>query len=112
MGISFNTYDDTIDESEIFEMSGLDNYRILNELLTINLAQQQRFFAEEQLKGNLPASYFAQIATQDLIGKITEMQAALSHYLASESRILSVNRELSWNAKPHPKRQYCQPISE
>lgn len=94
LGISFNTYDDTIDESEIFEMSGLDNYRILNELLTINLAQQQRFFAEEQLKGNLPASYFAQIATQDLIGKITEMQAALSHYLASESRILSVNREV------------------
>ncbi|HDV7283547.1 TPA: exodeoxyribonuclease V subunit gamma [Mannheimia haemolytica] len=94
LGISFNTYDDTIDESEIFEMSGLDNYRILNELLTVNSAQQQRFFAEEQLKGNLPASHFAQIATQDLIGKITEMQTALSHYLASESGILSVNQEL------------------
>lgn len=94
LGISFNTYDDAIDESEIFTMSGLDNYAILNELLSVKPEQQEQFFEQEQLKGNLPASNFATTTKQDLIGKISDMRATLADYLARESTILTLNHSI------------------
>lgn len=99
LGISFNTYDDTIDESEIFTMSGLDNYAILNELLSVKPEQQEQFFEQEQLKGNLPASNFATTTKQDLIGKISDMRATLADYLARESTILTLNHSIAIDEK-------------
>ncbi|MFA9488922.1 MULTISPECIES: exodeoxyribonuclease V subunit gamma [unclassified Mannheimia] len=95
LGISFNTYDDTIDESEIFAISGLDNYAILNELLTVSPEQQEQFFEKEQLKGNLPASNFATTTKQDLISKISDMRATLAEYLTKDSTILTLNQNLA-----------------
>lgn len=94
LGISFNTYDDTIDDSEIFAMSGLDNYIVLNELLDIAPEQQEQFFKQEQLKGNLPASNFAKITQQDLANKISDMRATLAPYLMKESTVLSFNQSI------------------
>lgn len=91
LGISFSRYEDTIEESEIFAMSGLDNYTILDDLLEVKAEQQSLFFEKERLKGNLPASHFAQIVEQDLVGKISEMRERLAHYLASDSTTLSLN---------------------
>lgn len=99
LGISFNTYDDTIDESEIFAMSGLDNYAILNELLNVSPEQQEQFFEQELLKGNLPASNFATTAKRDLIGKISDMRATLADYLARESTILMLNQSIAIDEK-------------
>lgn len=97
LGVSFNTYDDSIDESEIFAMSGLSNYVILNKLLTIVPEQQTLFFEQEQLKGNLPASNFAKITEKDLKAKIHELRSDLAQYLERESDALMLKQGIEFD---------------
>lgn len=97
LGVSFERYDESIAETEIFAMSGLDDYSILDELLKVNAEEQARFFAQEQLKGKLPASNFAEIAKQDLSAKIAEMRNVLTPYLSAESSVLTLNPSFELN---------------
>lgn len=90
LDISFERYEDTIEESEIFAMSGLENYSMLDDLLRVKAEERAIFFEKEQLKGNLPASNFAEIIKQDLNGKIAEMRDRLSRYLESENSVLTL----------------------
>lgn len=99
LGVSFKRFDDSIDESEIFKMSGLDNYLLLEELLTVKAEEQAEFFEKERLKGNLPASNFAQITEQDLVGKITDMRNELVDYLEQESLIFTVEHKISLESR-------------
>lgn len=57
------------------------------------------FFKKEQLKGNLPASGFGEMAKQDSIRKITEMRQALAHYLDNDSQMLMLRDDFMLNER-------------
>ncbi|QIM67441.1 exodeoxyribonuclease V subunit gamma [Mannheimia granulomatis] len=92
LGVTFEQYDNSIEETEIFAMSGLERYDLLEDLLPVSTTEQATFFEKEKLKGNLPASNFAEMAKQDLLSKISEIRQALSDYLVRESAVLAFSQ--------------------
>ncbi|AUI66589.1 MULTISPECIES: exodeoxyribonuclease V subunit gamma [Glaesserella] len=91
LGVRFEKNEDKIEETEIFQLSGLEKYNLLDDLIQVEDEQIALFFENEKLKGNLPACYFAEINKQQLIEHIQLLREALSDYLSQEKTVEDID---------------------
>ncbi|OOF70355.1 exodeoxyribonuclease V subunit gamma [Rodentibacter caecimuris] len=66
LGVYFQQYDDTIEDSENFSLDGLTAYQISNELLHLEESQFEQYFEQLMIKGLLPRGEFGKIYTEKL----------------------------------------------
>lgn len=91
LGVYFRNDEESIAESEKFSLSDLDDYQLRDQLVTLEPAEREAFFKQEQLKGNLPIANFAKVSLQDLDDSINELRELILPYLG-ESDILEIER--------------------
>ncbi|QGM80055.1 exodeoxyribonuclease V subunit gamma [Otariodibacter oris] len=94
LGVRFDDQETLIPESEHFELSHLDQYLLLDDLLNVNEDEVAQFFENEKLKGNLPACHFADLAKNKLVADITQLKHSLSHYIGQENQLLEIDFSL------------------
>lgn len=92
LGIYLEQREEQIDDAEIFTLSGLERYRLLDELVELNDPQAQlSYFRHAKLKGNLPACYFGEITEKALLDRIKPLNEALQPYLAQEGSLIEID---------------------
>lgn len=91
LGISFEQYDEAIEENELFALSGLERYNLLDNLLK---EIDSLFFTREQLKGNLPAGQFATLTENQLNEAVQDFRTVLADYLAKPAELQEIELNL------------------
>lgn len=84
LGVTLESFDNEILYSEHFNLSGLEKFKLLDELVNVDINQFSKFFENEKLQGNLPASSFAKISEEKLTSSIEELRKLLSNYLSKQ----------------------------
>ncbi|MDO5055691.1 MAG: exodeoxyribonuclease V subunit gamma, partial [Pasteurella oralis] len=93
LGIRFDENESSIEDAEPFTLSGLEKYQLLDELLNVDLSQNQQFFENAKLQGELPANHFAKISQDELNQSIKLLREILSDYLSQESELIEFKQE-------------------
>lgn len=94
LGIQFKEEDDSIEETEHFDLSKLDEYQLLNQLVVTPEDASEKFFHQESLKGNIPVLNFGKIKQHELESRIQKMRSGLSGYLLQTPTILDISISL------------------
>ncbi|MDP0098260.1 exodeoxyribonuclease V subunit gamma [Glaesserella parasuis] len=94
LGVRFEQNEDKIEESEIFKLSGLEKYNLLDDLIQVEEQDIEIFFENEKLKGNLPARYFAEINKTKLTEDIQLLRNTLSSYLSQEKNVIEIEHSV------------------
>lgn len=92
LGVKFEQYDEQLEESERFNLNGLDSYTFYTELLGVAENREQDYFEAAKLKGNLPACYFGELAQQHLLDTIRPFKQTLSPYLDKATQPLNIDQ--------------------
>ncbi len=90
LGVNLSTYDNSIEESEAFILSGLDKYSLNDQLLKTAKEEFPLFFDKEKYKGRLPVNAFKDITQEMVITTLDELHSEVFPYrnYLSEKRIL------------------------
>lgn len=91
LGIKFEQYDEQIEPNEIFELSALERYQLRDQLLEVDKAEQEQFFINAKLKGELPASGFGELSTQMLAESVEPLRIQLADYLHAPKALYEIN---------------------
>lgn len=91
LGVRFSSTEESIEETEHFSLSNLDEYNLLNTLLETDSNNVAQFFEREYLKGNSPILNFGKLKQEELENRVQEMRHKLSSYLQQDSQIFEVN---------------------
>ncbi|WGE88932.1 exodeoxyribonuclease V subunit gamma [Actinobacillus arthritidis] len=91
LGVYFRNNEESIEESEKFSLNKLDDYQLRQHLVTLEPAEREAFFKQEQLKGNLPIANFAKVSVRDLEDSVNELRELILPYLG-ESDILDIEQ--------------------
>lgn len=91
LGVYLEHYDDAVEESEQFNLSGLDQFKLLNGLLASEDAAQSHFFEHAKLSGNLPACHFAELTQTELEETIFDLRQFLSSYLSQFAEVIEID---------------------
>ncbi|QIW16497.1 exodeoxyribonuclease V subunit gamma [Pasteurellaceae bacterium RH1A] len=94
LGVYLESREDSIEEAEIFSLSGLERYTFFDDLVGLKEEDLAHYFHQAKLKGQLPAQNFAQLAQANLAQEIAPMRAQIEPYLAQDQTHLSVNLDL------------------
>ncbi|QLB20883.1 exodeoxyribonuclease V subunit gamma [Vespertiliibacter pulmonis] len=84
LGVNLESYDKSILDSEHFNLSGLEKFNLLEELINVEINQFDKLFENAKLQGSLPASSFAKISEQQLTLSISKLRERLSIYLSKQ----------------------------
>ncbi len=85
LGVYFRDEDDRIEESENFTLNGLDHYRISNELLHLEEAQFNDYFAKQRVKGIMPRGEFAEVCAQSIRADVLAFKEKIKDYSSPHS---------------------------
>lgn len=91
LGIRFEQHEYAPEPHEVFELSKLDEYQLLNKLVEIKPCDHAQYIENTKLKGKLPYGYFGELATQDMNEKVHMLQIALADYLGKEKNLLEID---------------------
>ncbi|MDU5841092.1 MAG: exodeoxyribonuclease V subunit gamma, partial [Haemophilus parainfluenzae] len=80
LGVYFRDEDDRIEESENFILNGLDHHRISNELLHLEEAQFNDYFAKQRVKGIMPRGEFAEVCAQSIRADVLAFKEKIKDY--------------------------------
>lgn len=94
LGVRFSSTEESIEETEHFSLSRLDEYNQLNALLTTGSEEVENYFEKEYLKGNSLILNFGKLKQSDLDNRIKEMRNGLGGYLSQESQVFEVKLTL------------------
>lgn len=99
LGVWFETENTVSEESERFNLNGLDRYGFFEELLPLAEVENTRYFDIAKFKGNLPACAFGELAVQDLNRSIAPLKSALSPYLSQPHERIDVHYTFDYQGK-------------
>lgn len=85
LGVYFRDEYDRIEESENFTLNGLDRYRINNELLHLEEAQFNDYFAKQRVKGIMPRGEFAEVCAQSIRADVLAFKEKIKDYSSPHS---------------------------
>ena len=85
LGVYFRDEDDRIEESENFTLNGLERYRINNELLHLEEAQFNDYFAKQRVKGIMPRGEFAEVCAQSIRADVLAFKEKIKDYSSPHS---------------------------
>ena len=91
LGVNFSSSEESIEETEHFSLSRLDEYTLLDELLNIKNEEIENFFEKEDLKGNSLVLNFGKLKKEELNSRIENMRSELAGYLNQDSQVLEIN---------------------
>lgn len=95
LAIYLEDNEQAIEPSEHFNLSGLDQFTLLDELLNVDLTEAELFFENAKLQGNLPACHFAEISEKDLTLAIQYLKSTLSPYLAKQNEVIEIDQQIN-----------------
>ena len=85
LGVYFRDEDDRIEESENFTLNGLEHHRISNELLHLEEAQFNDYFAKQRVKGIMPRGEFAEVCAQSIRADVLAFKEKIKDYSSPHS---------------------------
>ncbi|MBF0784948.1 exodeoxyribonuclease V subunit gamma [Muribacter muris] len=94
LGVKFENYDESIDETEIFSLSHLERYQLLDEIVNLHSDEVDHFFKNETLKGKLPINAFGVMAELELKKAVSMLQATLTNYQIEQNNIIEIEAEI------------------
>lgn len=91
LGIYLAQDEEILEPHEVFQISNLERYHLLDDLVQLKPQEQQQYFTNAKLKGRLPHGYFGEISTQEIAESASALQTALGDYLQQEKTLLEIN---------------------
>ena len=95
LGVYFREEDEQIADHENFQLSGLDNYSLNNQLLDLSEEEFDDFFTRQAIKGILPRSGFASVYAEKTIKQVQEFKNKIADYRALEATHEDIDLELA-----------------
>lgn len=92
LGVRFEQDDETLSEAEVFALSPLERYQLLDRLINVKPQDRDAFFRHEKLSGNLPACHFADLTQSALSHSIEALHNRLAEYLTRAGELLEIDR--------------------
>ncbi|WP_373819651.1 exodeoxyribonuclease V subunit gamma [Glaesserella sp.] len=93
LGIRFEQDDSVIAESEVFSLSPLERYQLLDQLIDVKKDESENFFKNAKLKGKLPACYFGELAQNELSETIQPLRSVLKVYQDEPSELIEIDQQ-------------------
>lgn len=91
LGVYFRQYDDSLAESEVFQLSKLENYQLKEQLLRQSTSEWAQQFNHAKYKGELPRAAFADIAEQTISDELQPLSTAIAAYLSQIAQTLAID---------------------
>lgn len=91
LGIYFEQYEKILEPHEVFQISGLERYALLDDLVELKASEQQQYFTNAKLKGKLPNGHFGELSLRDIREQVMQIQETLSGYLSREKDLLEID---------------------
>lgn len=91
LGAYFRQYDTALEESEVFQLSKLENYQLKERLLRQPASDWGQQFDYAKYKGELPRAAFAEIAEQKISDELQPLSAAIAPYLSQTAQTLPID---------------------
>ncbi|MGR6980995.1 exodeoxyribonuclease V subunit gamma [Testudinibacter sp. P27/CKL/0425] len=94
LGVYFRQQNDEWEDSEVFELSGLERYQLSDKMLQQPTADWQHQFEQFKLQGELPRAHFASLAQQAISTRLQPLSAVIEPYLTETAHSLNINLPL------------------
>lgn len=91
LGVYFEQYDNSVEPHENFELSKLEEYQLLDDLVEIRPSQQPQYIENAKLKGLLPHGHFGELAIQEIGEKSSALQSKLADYLNQTRELVEID---------------------